>query len=91
MFEDFAPFDDKRTGCCITTMNRHTFFFTKEFFTRTDKIVVPQTPYFSLFPRLKIKLRGRHLDTIEVIEAESQAVLTTLTDHDFQDAFKEIL
>jgi hypothetical protein len=37
---------------------------------------------------LKIKLKGHHFDTIEVIEAESQAVLNTLTEHDFQDAFK---
>jgi hypothetical protein len=32
-------------------------------------------------------MKGRHFDTIEVIEAESQAVLNTLTEHDFQDAF----
>jgi hypothetical protein len=38
---------------------------------------------------LKIKLKGCHLDAIEVIETESQAVLNTLTEHDFQDAFKE--
>jgi hypothetical protein len=37
---------------------------------------------------LKTKLKGRHFDTIEVVEAESQAVLNTLTEHDFQDAFK---
>jgi hypothetical protein len=37
---------------------------------------------------LKIKLKGRYFDTIEVIEAESQAFLNTLTEHDFQDAFK---
>jgi hypothetical protein len=37
---------------------------------------------------LKIKLRCRHFDTIEVIEAESQAVLNTLTEHDYQDVFK---
>jgi hypothetical protein len=36
---------------------------------------------------LKIKLRGCHFDTIEVIEAESQGVLNTLTD--FQDAFNK--
>jgi hypothetical protein len=48
----------------------------------------PHPPYFSLFPRLKIKLKDRHFDTVEVIEAESQAVLNTLTEHDFQDAFK---
>jgi hypothetical protein len=42
-----------------------------------------------LFPLLKIKLKDRHFDTIEVIEAESQAVLNTLTKYDLQDAFKE--
>jgi hypothetical protein len=41
-----------------------------------------------LFPRLKIKLKGHHFDTIEVIESESQAVLNTLTERDFQDALK---
>jgi hypothetical protein len=46
-------------------------------------------PYFSLFPRLKIRLRGRHFDTTEVIEAESQAVLNIITEHDFQDEFKK--
>jgi hypothetical protein len=35
-----------------------------------------------------MKLKGCRLDTIEVIETESQAVLNTLTEHDFQDAFK---
>jgi hypothetical protein len=43
---------------------------------------------FSLFPGLKIKIKGHHFDKIEVIEAESQVVLNTLTEHDFQDAFK---
>jgi hypothetical protein len=40
--------------------------------------VVPHPPYFYLFPRLKVKLKGRHFDITEVIEAESQAVLNTL-------------
>jgi hypothetical protein len=38
---------------------------------------------------MKIKLKGRHLDTIGVIGAELQAVLNTLTEQDFQDAFKK--
>jgi hypothetical protein len=38
---------------------------------------------------LKIKLKVCHFDTIEVIEAEPQAVLNSLTDPDFQDAFKK--
>jgi hypothetical protein len=46
-------------------------------------------PYFPLFPRLKIKLKGRHFETIEVIEADSRAVLIILTEHDFLDAFEE--
>jgi hypothetical protein len=37
---------------------------------------------------LKIQLKGRHFDTVEVIEAESLAVLNALREHDFQDAFK---
>jgi hypothetical protein len=37
---------------------------------------------------LKIKLKGLHFDTIELIEAESQAVLNTFTEHDSQDVFK---
>jgi hypothetical protein len=33
---------------------------------------------------LKIKLKVRHFDTIETIEAELQAALNTLTEHSFQ-------
>jgi hypothetical protein len=39
---------------------------------------------------LKTKLKGRPFQAIEVIEAESQAVLNTLTEHDFQDAFRKL-
>jgi hypothetical protein len=38
---------------------------------------------------LKIKLKGSHFDIIEVIEAESQAVLNTLPERDFHYAFKK--
>jgi hypothetical protein len=38
----------------------------------------------------KIKLKGHHFDTIEGIEAETQAVLNTLREHDFKDAFKKL-
>jgi hypothetical protein len=50
--------------------------------------VVPRPPSF-LFPRLKIKLEGRHFDTVEVIETESQAILSILPEHEFQDAIKK--
>jgi hypothetical protein len=43
----------------------------------------------TLFPQLKIKPKGRHFDTTEVIEVESQVVLNTITEHNFQDAFKK--
>jgi hypothetical protein len=39
---------------------------------------------------MKIRLKGRHFDTIEMIKAESQAALNTLTEHDFQDLFKKM-
>jgi hypothetical protein len=64
----------------------HTSFSTREFLTKNNTTLVPHSPYFSLFPRFKIKLKGRHFDTIDVIETESQAMLNTLTEHDFQDA-----
>jgi hypothetical protein len=51
--------------------------------------VVPHSLYCSLFPRLKIKLKDRHFDTIEMIEAESQAVMNALTEQVFQDAFRK--
>jgi hypothetical protein len=49
---------------------------------------VPHQPYLSLISRLKTILKGRHFDKTEVMEAESLAVLNTLIEHDFQDAFK---
>jgi hypothetical protein len=56
----------------------HTSFLTREFLTKNNMAVIPSHPT-SLFPRLKIKLEGRHFDTAEVIEAELQAVLKNLT------------
>jgi hypothetical protein len=53
-------------------------------------IVILQPIYISLFPQLKIKLKDRHFDAIEVIEAESQVVLNTPNELDFQDAFKQM-
>jgi hypothetical protein len=39
-------------------------------------------PYFS-------QLKSRHYDIVEVIEAELQAVLNTLREQNFQDAFNK--
>jgi hypothetical protein len=70
------------------------FLFTRDFFfTKNNMTVISHSPYspnlvlccFSLFLQLKIG----HFDTIEMIDAESQAILNTLTEHDFQDVFKK--
>jgi hypothetical protein len=50
--------------------------------------VVSHPPYFFLFPRFKVKLKGRHFDTTEAAEAESEAVLNTFTEHDFRRHLK---
>jgi hypothetical protein len=60
----------------------HTSSFTRQFLTK-NMTVAPHTPYFSLFPLLKIQLKGRHFETTEVFKAELQAVLNTLIEHDF--------
>jgi hypothetical protein len=44
---------------------------------------------FFLFPTVKLKLQGRRFDTIEEIQAETQKVLDTLTENDFQEAFQK--
>jgi hypothetical protein len=64
----------------------HTSFFTREFLTKDNMTVVFHPLYF-LFLRLKMRLKGRHFGTIE---AESHAVLNTLTEHDFQDTSKKL-
>jgi hypothetical protein len=65
----------------------HTSFFTSEFLTKNNMTVVPTHPTF-LFLRLRIQPKGRHFDTIKLIEENSQAALNTLTEQGFQDAFK---
>jgi hypothetical protein len=61
-----------------------------EILTKNNMTVVLHPTYSSLFSRLKIKLKGRHFDIIEVIEAELQAALNTPTEHDFCDACKKM-
>jgi hypothetical protein len=49
----------------------HTSFFTRKFLTKTNMTVVLHQPYFSLFPQLKIQMKGRYINKVEVIKAES--------------------
>jgi transposase len=58
---------------------------TKEFVTNNDMIIVPHPPYlpdlapcdFALFPKLKIKLKGR-FEKVSNIQRESHAVLESI-------------
>jgi hypothetical protein len=60
--------------------------------------VIPHTPYspdlvpcdFFLFPKMKLKLKGRRFDTIEEIQVDSYRVLDTLTEEDLQDMFQKL-
>jgi hypothetical protein len=72
-----------------TLLSSHTSSFIEEFFTKSNMTVVPHPAHFSPFSRVKIKLKGRHFIAVEVIEAESQVMMDTVTEHDFQSAFKQ--
>jgi hypothetical protein len=60
-------------------------------------VVIPHPPYspdlapcdLFRFPKIKLKLKGCRFYTIEEIQAESQRVLDTLTEKDFQEAFQK--
>ena len=73
----------------------HAAVLTRRFLTDNNMTVVPYPPYspdlapsdFFLFPKLKMKLKGRRFQT-EEIQAESQAVLNTLRESNFQKCLK---
>ena len=87
----------RTTGCSITTMHPRTpRWLCSIFLPPKTWRSSPTPPYspdlapcdFFLFPKMKIKLKGRRFDTVEEIQAESQKVLNTLTQKDFQDSFQ---
>jgi hypothetical protein len=59
-------------------------------------VIVPHPPSspdlapcdFTLFPKLKMKLKGRHSETVSDILRESQAVLDSSKENDFHGAFE---
>jgi hypothetical protein len=59
-------------------------------------VVIPHTTYspdlapcdFFLFPKIKLNLKTRRFDTTEEIHAESQRVLDTMIEENFQEAFQ---
>jgi hypothetical protein len=72
----------------------HTSLKTTEFVTKNNTVIVPNHPYSwdlapcdsVLFPKLKIKLKGRHFETVSDIQKESQAVLDGIKENDFHGA-----
>jgi hypothetical protein len=66
---------------------------TTEFVTNNNMVIVPHPPYsaprdFTLFPKLKMKLEGRRFETMSDIQRESQAVLNSIKENDFNGAFE---
>jgi hypothetical protein len=59
-------------------------------------VIVPHPAYspdldlcdFALFTKLKMKLKGRHFETVSDIQMESQAVLDSIKENDFHGAFE---
>jgi len=74
----------------------HTSVIIQQFLVKKEMLVIPHPPYspdlapcyFFLFPKMKFKLKGRQFGTIEEIRSESQRVLDTLIEKDFQKAFQ---
>jgi hypothetical protein len=74
----------------------HISALTQQFLVKYNMAVISHPPYspdfapcdFFLFPKMKLKLKGRRFDTIKEIQAESQRVLDTLKEKDFQEAFQ---
>ena len=75
----------------------HTSVLTQQFLAENKMSVIPQPPYshdlatcdFFQFSKIKLKLKGRWFDSIEKIQAESQTVLDSVTEKDFQEAFQK--
>jgi hypothetical protein len=42
-----------------------------------------------MFPKIKLRLKGRRFASIEEIQAESQQILNTLTPADFSEYFQK--
>jgi len=70
---------------------------TREFLAHKGIITLPHPSYspdlapcdFFLFPKMKLQLKGRCFDRVEEIQRESQNVLGTPREQDFQHAFQQ--
>jgi transposase len=75
----------------------HRAVIMREFLAHNSIITLPHPPYspdlapcdFILFPKMKLQLKGRRFDRLEEIQQESQNVLGTLREQDFQHVFQQ--
>ena len=74
----------------------HRYFKVSQFLAKNNMTVIPHPPYstnlapcdFFLFPKLKLRMKGRTFDTIEEIQEQSQRVLDKIPKRDFQGCFQ---
>jgi hypothetical protein len=67
-----------------------------QFLTSTKTTVIPHPSYspdlapcdIFLFPKTKLKLKGRRFESIEEFQAKSQDTMKMLTQNDFQQCFR---
>jgi hypothetical protein len=75
----------------------HRALVMREFLAHKGIITLPCPPYspdlapcnFFLFLKMKLQLKGRCFDRVEEIQQESQNVIGTLQEQDFQHAFQQ--
>lgn len=75
----------------------HTSALVCDYLKKNNVNVVPQAPYspdmapcdFFLFPKLKLALRGKHFETVEVIKENSQRELKAITKSAYKKCFED--
>ncbi|UYV70583.1 hypothetical protein LAZ67_7003607 [Cordylochernes scorpioides] len=73
----------------------HTAHVVLQFLAKHSTIQIPHPPYspdlapndFFLYPKLKINLKGRKFDNVDMLQAESKATLRNLSKSDFISCF----
>ncbi|UYV83854.1 hypothetical protein LAZ67_X000432 [Cordylochernes scorpioides] len=79
----------------IDNARPHTAHVVLQFLAKHSTIHIPHPPYspdlapndFFLYPKLKMKLKGRKFDNVDMIQAESKATLRNLSKSDFISCF----
>jgi hypothetical protein len=85
-------------GSFIMTMHLPTSLKTTEFVTNSNMVIIPHLFYspdvapcdFALFPKLKMKLKGRRSETVSDIQRELQVVLDIIKENDYHGAFEAL-